>query len=313
MTADGVPVAWPWLGHVIEVASLGLFGWCWLEARRTDGRLHLELLVAVVYGWLLEVLDMWVFGSYHYGGVTWWWAGDVPVYIPLLWAAILHSSMALSDRTSLPLWARPFLDGLLAVLIDLAIDAIAIRVGLWHWKIPINEGWFGVPAGNLCAWMWVAAWYGGFTRFVRERIERRGEPIWHYGLIPLFAYAGLFSSLFVAGAIGTLCGLETPNERLWLFAGHVLAFLLIVGYAPSNKPALHGSGHVPRSLSWSRWLMHGGFFVILCASSVWRHVPALIAVSGSAMLIEWWTQHTCEDLHPYQRKTLYDYIQQSPR
>ena len=290
MTSEAVRVAWPWLGHVIEVASLLLFGWCWVEARRSDGALHLELLVAVIYGWLLETLDMWVFGSYHYSLVTWWWVGDVPVYIPLLWAAILHSSMAISDRTSLPRWARPFLDGLLAVLIDFTIDAIAIRVGLWRWKIPLNEGWFGVPAGNLCAWMWVAAWYGGFTRLVRARVEHRGEPKWHYALIPLFAYAGMGTSLVVTGTAGRWCGLETPNQRLWLFVIQALAFLLIVGYASSHRPALSGKDPALMSLTWSRWLMHGGFLVVLFASSVWHQVPILIAVSGAAMLIEWRAQ-----------------------
>ena len=39
--------------------------------------------------------------------------------------------------------------------------------------------------------------------------------------------------------------------------------------------------------------MHGGFLVVLFASSVWHQVPVLIAVSGTAMLIEWWVQRIC--------------------
>jgi len=170
-----MPVLFPWAGHLIEVASLFLFGWCWVEGRRQGKGLHVELLVAVGYGCLLEIMDMWVFRSYHYGQLTWMWIGHVPLYIPLLWATIIHSSMAMSDRAGLPDWAKPFTDGLFAVLIDLAIDAIAIRLGLWQWGIPVSEGWYGVPAGNLCAWMWVAACYGWTTRLVRNRIESRNE------------------------------------------------------------------------------------------------------------------------------------------
>ena len=236
---------------------------------------------------------MRVFGTYRYGPVTWWWIADVPVYIPLLWGAIVHSSMALSDRAGLPGWARPFLDGLLAVLIDLAIDAIAIRVGLWSWKIRLDEGWFGVPAGNLCAWMWVAAWYGGVTRLLRQRIEQRGEPRWHRLLVPPFAYAGLFFCLFLIGVLGRLLALEGQNERLWFFAAHLIGFLVIVGSArrttrgPSAPP-------VPASLVWTRWLMHTSFAIVSALSGVWRQVPALIAVSAGSMLVEWWAQRWCE-------------------
>ena len=297
MRPETVPLAWPWLGHVIELAALGLFVWCWAEAQRHDHALRHELVISAVYGWLLETMDMWLFGSYHYGPMTWWWVGHVPLYIPLLWAAILHSSMALSDRTRLPRWARPFLDGLLAVLIDVAIDAIAIRAGLWRWGIGLTEGWFGVPAGNLCAWMWVAAWYGGLTRLVRERSESRGEPRWHSVLIPPFSFAGLFASLLVSGRVGSWIGLNTPNERLWLFAVQVLVFLLIVVYAGSRDRAMPERCCLPMSLIWSRWLMHGSFFLILWTSGIWRRIPVLIAISSVAILIEWWLQRLCGGTH----------------
>ena len=283
----------PWVGHLIEVASVILFGWCWIEARTERRGAHVELLVAVGYGWLLETLDMWIFGTYHYGPMTWWWAAHVPLYIPLLWAAIMHSSMALSDRAQLPRWARPFLDGLLAVLIDLAVDAIAIRLGLWHWKIPLNEGWFGVPAGNLCAWMWVAAWYGGITRLVRERIESRGEPQWHRALVPLFAYTGLFCSLFLLGATGQLLGLTGQNERLWLFAAHGLGFLAVVMFASCAPATASPQTLLLPSLTINRWLMHGSFFLLLWASGIWRQIPVLVAVSLLSMTVEWWAERWC--------------------
>jgi hypothetical protein len=298
----------PWLGHAIEIASLGLFGWCWAEARRrhlADRRqeaarktppagacLHVELVVAVVYGWLLETLDMRLFGTYHYEPVTWWWIGEVPLYIPLLWAAIIHSSMALSDGAGLPRRARPFLDGLLAVLMDLAIDAIAIRVGLWRWQIPLDQGWFGVPAGNLCAWMWVAAWYGGLTRWARVRIAQRHAPGWFRWLVPPPAYAGLFGSLVAIGLTGRLVGLNGHTERLWIFAGHLAAFGLVVRLAARRAPADRAVS-APRSLLIVRWLMHAGFLLVLAGSGAWRMTPALVAVSAAAMGLEWAAQRRC--------------------
>ncbi len=358
----------PWLGHLIEVASLGLFGWCWTEARRLRTGLHAELLVAVVYGCLLEIMDMWIFGSYHYGSLTWWWVGHVPLYIPLLWATSIHSSMAMSDRVGLPWWARPFLDGLLAVLIDLAVDAIAIRLGLWSWRIRLDEGWFGVPAGNLCAWMWVAAWYGAVTRLVRERMVRRiGQPVWQglsssglhrphgepqpslcagavaseastelprrwgsgmvwvWGsrrsgrwssspptppatlvgyawwyrlLIPPIAYAGLFASLVGMGAVGRWLGLETPDERLAIFAAHVAAFVAIVWWGSRRREAstVASMEATPMlsSFVWNRWLMHGSFLALLACAPAIRQVRGLALVSVVALVLEKYAMRWCE-------------------
>ncbi len=277
-------ISLPWLGHGIEAAAVALFAWCWLDARRRHPTVAAELIVAAVYGWLLEVLDMWIFGTYHYEPGTWWWIGRVPLYIPLLWATIVHSSMVISDRTGLPVWARPWLDGLLAVLIDLSVDAIAIRAGLWQWRIGLHEGWFGVPAGNLCAWMWVAAWYGGITRLVRWRIDARGEPRWHRWLIPIVAYTGLFASLFAIGITGEFLGLKTPNQKLWLFAAHVIGFGAVVGAARRHRRA--PGPPILSSLVWNRWLIHLAFFALLTAGGIWRHTPALLGVSLGAMALE---------------------------
>lgn len=274
----------PGLGHLIELAAVAMFVWAWRQARRAGGGAHIELAVAVAYGWLLEALDMLIFGTYHYGAVSWWWIADVPVYIPLLWALIVHSSMALSDRAGLPEAVRPWLDGLLAVLLDLAVDAIAIRLGLWHWRIRLDEGWFGVPPGNLYAWMWVAACYSGMMRLARFRIRARGAPGWHRWLVPPAAYAGLLSALMLMGFSGRLMGLETPDERLWLFAAHVAAFLAIVR-AARRRPAA-ALGPVPSSLLWPRWMIHGLFFLLLWPTGLWRQVPALVAVSAGAILLE---------------------------
>lgn len=287
-----------WIGHLVELASLPLFGWCWFELRVRRQSGHVELLVTVFYGWFLETLDMWIFGTYYYEPATWWWAGRVPLYIPLLWAVIIHSSMELSDRSRLPRWSRPFLDGLLAVLIDLAIDAIAIRLKLWRWNIPLNQGWFGVPAGNLCAWMWVAAWYGATTRLVRERIEQ-GEPRWHRLLVPVTAYVGLFSALFLIGATGQLLGWHDQNQRLWIFAGHVAVFLWIVWIAARQRePASPEALPVPSSLFWNRWLMHASFFTLLVVTGLWRQTPTLLAVSLTAMLVEWLIQRSMAETRP---------------
>ncbi|HWQ19471.1 MAG TPA: hypothetical protein VN455_06795, partial [Methanotrichaceae archaeon] len=47
------------------------------------------------------------------------------------------------------------LDGLLALNIDLSMDAVAIRLGMWDWGNGFDYQYFGVPYNNFWAWFWV--------------------------------------------------------------------------------------------------------------------------------------------------------------
>ena len=81
--------------------------------------------------------------------------GPVPVVIGVAWGTIIYSVRAFSDSTNLPVWARPVLDGLMALNIDLSMDAIAIRLGMWDWGDGLDFQYFGVPYNNFWAWFWV--------------------------------------------------------------------------------------------------------------------------------------------------------------
>lgn len=78
--------------------------------------------------------------------------GPVPLSIAVGWAIILYSAMAFADSLALPAWATPALVGLLGLNIDLAMDAVAIRLNMWHWlAYTSNQEWFGVPYANFYA------------------------------------------------------------------------------------------------------------------------------------------------------------------
>ena len=161
-----------------ETAAVVLF---LLGARQTlkKGRASfLEFLMIFFYGLILEELDMRFFKSYHYGNGFKMMLGRVPVSIALLWAVIVSGAMAVSDAAGLPEAVKPFFDALLAVWMDLSLDAIAIRTGFWSWVIPLDQGWFGVPAGNLYAWMWVAFLYSFFARTLRLLLQKDRRWIW---------------------------------------------------------------------------------------------------------------------------------------
>jgi len=178
---------------LLEIATLGLFALSMRFTLRTHGRQRLvELLTAVGFGLLLEQGDIAIFGSYTYNPLFFLRIGAVPIAIALVWALVITSSMFMSDAIGVPPRIAPFSDAIFTILLDLSVDAIAIRQGLWHWNIPLDQGFFGVPAGNYYGWLFVAFGFSAWTRLVR-RSHRRSAP-WFQWLVPLPAYLTLLAA-----------------------------------------------------------------------------------------------------------------------
>src|SRR5215510_1836935 len=150
-----------------EGLILLLFGGCLSHASRR-GRLYaVELLWAGVYGFLLEWLSLKQLHAYQYGHFLIMLDG-APLCIALGWAVIIYTSMEFSERIQLPEAARPVLDALMAINIDLAFDIVAIRLGMWAWNgVSLDQQWFGVPWANLWAWFIVVWSFSGFIRALR--------------------------------------------------------------------------------------------------------------------------------------------------
>ena len=178
---------------LLELAAVGLFGLSMWFTFRTYGRQRVvELLSAVGFGLLLEQGDIAIFGSYTYNPLFFLRIGAVPIAIALVWALVITSSMFMSDAIGVPPRIAPISDAMLTILLDLSVDAIAIRQGLWHWNIPPDQGFFGVPAGNYYGWLFVAFGFSAWTRLVRGS-HRRGAP-WLQWLVPLPAYLTLLAA-----------------------------------------------------------------------------------------------------------------------
>jgi len=268
----------------VEVVAIILFGWGLLEVRKQGSARSLEFFMIFIYGLILEELDMRIFKSYHYSPDFFFKVGQVPVCIALLWAAILASSMAISDKIGLPRLTRPFLDAILAVWIDLSIDAIAIRLNYWSWVIPLNEGWFGVPAGNLYAWMWVAFFYSALARVLRHLIEHNDKWKWGYVPLPAFAYAGLFVSMNTVGWLGETLGLRSQAERLYIFWSQFVAFLVVVLLAWRHRKSEHG--RIAPVWIWSRAAIHLYFILAFFLFGIFREMPVLGVIGLGVFLCE---------------------------
>ncbi len=258
---------------VVEIASLVLFFFALLEVRKQGAGRMTEFLMIFFYALILEELDMRIFKSYHYGSGFYLMAGQVPVCIAFLWAVIVAGAMSISDFLGIPETARPFMDALLAVWLDLAIDAIAIRMGYWKWAIPLNQGWFGVPAGNLYAWMWVAFFFSVLARAVRHLISQNPKWIAAYLAVPFISYAGLYVQLNLIGFAGKVFGLTSQNQRLILFAFQFIIFLIIV--AANWGRRLLSTDHLSPVWLISRLVIHLYFLIGFFAFGIFRGIPIL--------------------------------------
>ena len=128
----------------------------------------LRLFAGILFGVTLELATIRQLDAYEYGQFLIMLL-DVPLCIGVAWSCILYSVMACSDASSLPYWTRPLLDGLLALNIDLALDAIAIRLGFWNWGQGLGFQYFGVPYANFWAWFWVVSSFSfGYRLFARR-------------------------------------------------------------------------------------------------------------------------------------------------
>src|SRR5258708_13448425 len=94
--------------------------------------------------------------------------GGATISVALGWAVVIYTSMRFSSNIQLPEEARLILDALIALNIDLAMDVVAIRLGMWAWTgVRFDQQWFGVPWVNFWAWFIVVWGFSGYLRALR--------------------------------------------------------------------------------------------------------------------------------------------------
>ena len=207
-------------------ASLFFIGAALAASRR--GRLpFLELISAALFGILLEEGDQLVFKTYHYSP-DWILTVDLaPVVIGLTWALIIAGAMRLTDALGVRRRYAPFVDAVLAISLDLAFDAIAIRMGLWTWRdIPLTDGWFGVPAGNFYSWLFVTLGFSLVTRQLRDAAARRPNLEWLQLLVPIPAFVLLVTSIVPFAIVKPFVD-PSPGGGIVLFSVTLAAFVAV--------------------------------------------------------------------------------------
>lgn len=228
----------------LEVGASALFVVAaWLALRR--GRLpFLELVSAATFGLLLEQGNQIIFETYEYSPDFALAIDRAPIVIGLTWALIIAGAMRITDALGVRRRYAPVVDSILAISLDLAFDAVAIRMGLWTWRdIGPEQGWFGVPAGNFYAWLFVTWSFSLVTRWLRDASHRRVALEWLQLLVPIPAFALLLLTMVPFTIVKPLVDSE-PGGGLWLFGATLLAFVAVAAWAVwgSDRGTPDGAG-----------------------------------------------------------------------
>jgi uncharacterized membrane protein len=227
----------PWYFTGIEIGAYVLAVVLLVHAGRQGRYMFLTLLMAMVYGYLLEALDIRDFHAYYYGQFHIMLPGEVPLCVSLSWGMIFYVAMQTSNKLGFPWWRRPWLDGLLAIIIDLCMDPIAAQLGYWNWTPP--GPWLGVPLGNFFGWLVVITAFSYVWRLADVRIRPEGRGV----IAQLLTLVGviiisiliLFVVLDVFERLTVTPVLRVGWQAVMVVAWIILALALILPYFRSFK------------------------------------------------------------------------------
>lgn len=272
---------------IFEFLIYGLFAACVCHAIRQGQHRSLELVFTGLYGVLLEWLTIKQLQAYHYGRFLIMLDG-APLSIGLGWAVIIYTGMTFTDRIQLPDAVRPILDALLALMVDLSLDVIAIRLGMWTWNgVGLNQQWFGVPWVNFWGWFIVVWSYSGFIRALRGWRAYRFRK-WLY--VPLAVFLSLMV-LVVSSELYHSLSNNNSDETIGTL-GLILGSLVIVfncrpriAYAGPPEPVVIA---VPLAF-------HGFAILAGIVYGIYTQTPALIAIGVILLVVSvlvhlwpWW-------------------------
>ncbi|MCC6189550.1 MAG: carotenoid biosynthesis protein [Anaerolineales bacterium] len=252
---------------VFEGLQYALLLLCLRHAARQGPARVWQLLAGVLYGLLLEWATIQQLHAYSYGRFL-LMLGDVPVPIGVGWGVIVYSVRLFSDATTLPEWARPVLDGLLALNMDLALDALAIRLGMWDWGMGLQLQYFGVPYANFWAWFWVVFAFSTGLRVLARPATFAGRWLGPLGALALGVLDVIAMNALIT-SVAPAWYLPTIALTLGLALAVVLSLRPRFGAVPAAPPAF-----------WVPFVVHVYCLAAGLLSGVLLRPPVLLLVSA---------------------------------
>ncbi|NHN42433.1 carotenoid biosynthesis protein [Halorubellus sp. JP-L1] len=260
-----------------ELLTVVVAGLCGVHAYRTRDLPFFG--TAVVYGVVLEKLVVLGFEDYTYPAARFVDVAGIPLAIGLGWSVVLYAGYETARRWEIDPPARAAFVALFVLHVDLALDAVAIRVqpvGFWTWT-PAGE-YFGVPLGNFFGWFAVGFL---FVAVYDVALGRAATAAWSDGVDEVRARAvaaavtlvAASALLYVAMFAWDVVTLESTLRKAIVLGSCMVAAGIAV--ARSNA-SLRQPATLP---SLAVFLTHGYFLAALLWLGVHRTEPFLLAMS----------------------------------
>jgi hypothetical protein len=276
---------------VLELGATAFFVIAAALALRRGRLPFLELLSAAAFGLLLEEGDQLVFETYHYSPDFILAIDRAPVVIGLTWALIIAGAMRITDALGVRRRYAPFVDSVLALMLDLAFDAVAIRMGLWTWRdVGLTDGWFGVPAGNFYSWLFVTLAFSFLTRHLRDAARGRPALEWLQLIVPVPAFVMLVTCI-IPFAVAKPFVDPAPGGGLSMFLVTLAAFAAVAWYGvfgpDRGRPNGESVAIVDLRMAFViRLAIHGFFLIALFWLGLAETVPMLLVISLTLLAAE---------------------------
>jgi len=272
----------------IEIAMVILFMIVLADAARCwnkDRHKLVLLLLAFVYALIFENLNMFIghgqIGSYFYNPGFKIFIWHTPLFIALAWACLIYTAMHLTDMLKLKTLTKPFMDALIIVSIDLTMDVVAVRQGLWTWVgFSSFDGWFGVPANNFIGWLFVAFTFSFlfryFTRTEDDMINKTTRTEYFF-LLPAFAYLSMLVLFSIVNLAESALALSRGEELFVLWA-------LVIFFALMLR---HQKKHVVNDLGMDNYTVFVVLFtrLLFYAYIVWSFVFTEVYEESVALIL----------------------------
>ncbi len=208
----------------IEISIFILFSLCLPLIIYDKYKLRIVLL-SVIYAAIFENLNIMFsegqVGGYYYNTEFLLFILDTPLFVILSWSLIILSGMLISDNLKIKEKFKPFSDAIFVLLIDLSVDAVAIRHKLWFWnEYSLTEGFFGVPANNFIGWLLVGFTFSLFFRKINN--SRYKNKYLLLIIVPIISYITFLFLFYFVELIESILNLNKSSQ---LF---IVLFLLII-------------------------------------------------------------------------------------
>jgi uncharacterized membrane protein len=260
-----------------EVLAAVAAGLCGVHAARTQDLPFFA--TAVVYGLVLEKLVVLGFEDYTYPASRFVDVAGIPLAIGLGWSVVLYAGYETARRWEISPPTRAAFVALFVLHVDLALDAVAIRVqpvGYWTWTPP--GAYFGVPLGNFFGWFAVGFL---FVAVYDVSLARAANRKWNDGVDALRTrFAAATVTLVAASALIYLAmvAFETVAAGVvWRKTVVLVSCTTIAAVAVArSKPQFRQPATLP---SLAVFGTHLYFLAALLSLGVHRTEPFLLAAS----------------------------------